>query len=51
MIAFLKLEKKFLFLFKSYFCSWDIQVLEFYDLNFSDVIKSLSIKQEIYVTE
>ena len=41
----------FLFHFKSSFCSPENQVLEFYIFKFHDVIKCLSIKQEIHFTE
>ena len=41
----------FLFHFKSSFCSRENQVLEFQIFKFHDVIKCLSIKQEIHFTE
>ena len=41
----------FLFHFKSSFRSQENQILEFYILKFHDVIKCLSIKQEIRFTE
>ena len=41
----------FLFHFKSSFHSTENQILEFQIFKFHDVIKSLSIKQEIYFTE
>ena len=41
----------FLFHFKSSFRSPENQILEFYIFKFHDVIKCLSIKQEIYFTE
>ena len=44
-------EKYFLFHFKSSFRSQENQILEFYILKFHDVIKCLSIKQEIHFTE
>ena len=44
-------EKCFLFNFKSSFRSRENQILEFYILKFHDVIKSLSIKQEIHFTK
>ena len=44
-------ERCFLFLFKSSFHSQENQILEFYILKFDDIIKCLSIKQEIHFTE
>ena len=44
-------ERCFLFHFKSSFLSQKNQILEFYILKFHDVIKCLSIKQEIHFTE
>ena len=44
-------EKCFLFHFKSSFHSRENQILEFQILKFHDVIKFLSIKQEIHFTE
>ena len=44
-------ERCFLFHFKSSFRSQENQILEFYILKFHDVIKCLSIKQEIRFTE
>ena len=44
-------EKWFLFHFKSSFTSGEKQILEFYLFKFHDVIKCLSIKQEIHFTE
>ena len=41
----------FLFHFKSSFRSQENPILEFYILKFHDVIKCLSIKQEIHFTE
>ena len=38
----------FLFHFKSSFCSWENQSLEFEILRFLDVIKHLRVKQEIH---
>ena len=43
--------RKFLFHFKSSFCSWDIQALESKNLKFNDIIKRLSMKQEVRLTE
>ena len=44
-------ERCFLFHFKSSFRSQENQILEFYILKFHDVIKCLSIKQEIHFTQ
>ena len=44
-------ERCFLFHFKSSFRSQEYQILEFYFFKFHDVIKCLSIKQEIQFTE
>ena len=44
-------EKYFLFPFKSSFCLRENQTLEFYIFKFHDVIKCLSMKQEIDFTE
>ena len=44
-------EKCFLFHFKRSFRSRENQILEFYIFKFHDVIKCLSIKQEIHFTE
>ena len=44
-------ERCFLFHFKSSFRSQENQILEFYILNFHDIIKCLSIKQEIHFAE
>ena len=44
-------RKCFLFHFKSSFRSRENQILEFYIFKFHDVIKCLSIKQEIHFTE
>ena len=44
-------EKCFLFHFKSSFRSRENQILEFTIFKFHDVIKCLSIKQEIHFTE
>ena len=44
-------RKMFLFRFKSYFHSKDIQLLEFWNLKFYDVIIWLSMEQEIFITE
>ena len=44
-------EKCFLSHFKSSFCSWDNQVLNFQVLKSHDVIKCLSMKHETYFTE
>ena len=41
----------FLFLFKSSFLSQKNQILEFYIFKFHDIIRCLSIKQEIHFTE
>ena len=38
-------------MFKSSFRSWDIQALEFQNLKFHDIIKFLSMKQEVNFTE
>ena len=43
--------RKFLLHFKSSFCSWDIQALESKNLKFNHVIKRLSMKQEVRLTE
>ena len=43
-------KKNFLFHLKSLFRSQENQILEFYVLKFHDVIKCLSIKQEIHFT-
>ena len=44
-------ERCFLFHFKSSFCSQENQILEFCIFKFHDVIKCLSIKQEMHFTE
>ena len=44
-------ERCFLFHLKSSFHSQENQILKFYILKFRDVIKCLSIKQEIHFTE
>ena len=44
-------EKCFLFHFKSSFRSRENQISKFYIFKFHDVIKCLSIKQEIHFTE
>ena len=44
-------EKCFLFRFKSSFCSQENQILELYVFKFHDVIKCLSVKQEINFIE
>ena len=44
-------KNAFLFHFKSSFCSQENQILEFYIFKFHDIIKCLSIKQEIHFTE
>ena len=44
-------EKCFLFHFKSSFRSQENQILEFYILQFDDVTKCLSIKEEMHFTE
>ena len=59
LVCFLSLNKSifqirknvFLFHFKSSFRSRENQVLEFYLFKFHDVIKCLSIKEEIHFTE
>ena len=38
-------------MFKSSFRSEDIQVLEFQNLKFHDIMKFLSMKQEVHFTE
>ena len=45
------LSNTFLFQFKSSFCSQENEILEFYILKFHNVIKCLSIKQEVHFTE
>ena len=49
--ALVKLGKKNLFHFKSSFRFQENQILEFQILKFRDIIKCLSIKQEIHFTE
>ena len=59
LVCFLSLNKSicqtrknvFLFHFKSSFRSQENEILEFYIFKFHDVIKCLSIKQEIHFTE
>ena len=49
--ALVKLGKMFLFHFKSSFCSRENLISVFQIFKFHDVIKCLSIKQEIHFTE
>ena len=44
-------EKCFLFPFKSYFRSWDNQILTFQIFKCHDVIKCLSMKHETHIIE